>query len=342
MLVSQPIIDMNHNSSEALGREPASSGPYRLVDWRQGESLTLEAFPKWFQGQAKTKTVVFRFFTSPTAAVSAQISGALDVLAYPEPRDASRLTSDFDILSGYPGAATMLLRISTKSAPFDNKTVRQAVQRAINRDRIVNEVLFKFGGPAYLPFGPKSPVQAPDVKDRLSYNLVAAKALLQGVSTKGAGVAMVNASDAISLLVMQIIQADLASIGFTLTIDNRDPASFNTRLVAGDFGVALGQVGGGQLSVPRIVQNSLMRTANNPLWPNGVPPARYSEAMTTLISATDPAVQARAYTDIREVLIDESWAIGLYDVPTLWAYKRSLKGLARDHQNALVLAGAAF
>jgi peptide/nickel transport system substrate-binding protein len=342
MLVSQPIIDMNRNSSEALGREPASAGPYRLVDWRQGESLTLQANEKWFAGQAKTRNVVFRFFTSPTAAVSALVSGALDVLAYPQPRDASRLTSDFDILSGYPGAATMLLRVSTKTPPFDNKTVRQAVQRAINRDRIVNEVLFKFGGPAYLPFGPASPVQAPDVKDRLSYNLAAAKALLQNVPTLSSGVAMVNASDAISLLVMQIIQADLASIGFSLTIDNRDPASFNTRLVAGEFGLALGQVGGGQLSAPRIVQNSLMRTSDNPLWPNGTPPARYSESLLALISATDPAVQARAYAQIREVLIDESWAIGLYDVPTLFAHKRGLKGLARDHQNALVLAGAAF
>ena len=342
MLAHQPVLDMSRNSSEALSRESTGAGPYRLVDWRQGESLTLEAFPQWFGSRPKTKTVVFRFFTSPAAAVSALVSGAIDLLAYPQPRDASRVQAEFDILSGYPGAAVQLLRVSTKTPPFDNKIVRQALQRAINRERIVNEVLFKFGDAAYLPFGAKSPVQAPDVKQRLSYDLAAARALLQQVPSLASGVAMVSGADPTSLLVMQIIQSDLASIGFSLKIDQRDSASFNTRLVAGEFGLALGQVGGGQLSVPRIVQNSLMRTSNNPLWPDGVPPAKYSEAVTTLISATDPAVQARAFAQIREVLIDEAWAIGVYDVPTLFAFKRGLKGVARDHQNALVLTNAGF
>ena len=104
---------------------------------------------------------MFRFFTSPAAATNALASGAIDVLAYP-PRDASLLEGRFEIISGYPGAATMLLRVSTKTAPFDNKTVRQALQHAINRDRIVKEVLYDFGGPALLPFGPNSPARDSD------------------------------------------------------------------------------------------------------------------------------------------------------------------------------------
>jgi hypothetical protein len=90
------------------------------------------------------------------------------------------------------------------------------------------------------------------------------------------------------------------------------------------------------------VQNSLMRTANNPLWPEGIPPAAYREGIATLISATDLAVQAEAYAKLRDVLIDESWAIATYDVPTLWAFKPDLQGVARDHQNSLVLVNAGF
>lgn len=342
MLVHQPVLDMDKNNAESLSSEAASAGPYRVVEWRQGESLTLEAFPEWFGGQARTPNVVIKFFTSPAAAVSALASGALDLLAYPQARDASRLAADFEILSGYPGAATMLLRVSTKTAPFDNKLVRQALQRSINRDRIVKEVLFGFGGAAYLPFGPNSPVQDPSVPDQLSYDLEAAKALLAQAPGLNKGIAMVSGSDATGLLVLQILQADLASIGFELAIDQQDPATFNTRLVAGDFGVALGQAGGGQLSVPRIVQNSLMRTSNNPLWPDGIPPADYSEGINALIAAGDEASRAAAYAKIRNVLIDESWAIGTYYVPTLWAFKKDLQGVTRDHQNSLVLANAGF
>jgi peptide/nickel transport system substrate-binding protein len=342
MLVHQPVVDSSRNSAEGLGGAPASAGPYRVVEWRQGEGLTLEAFPQWFKGKPKTQKVAFRFFTSPAAAVSALASGAVDVLAYPQPRDAARLKPSFDILSGYPGAATMLLRVSTKTPPFDNKIVRQALQRAINRDRIVQSVLFEFGGQAYLPWGPNSPIQDASVRERVSHNLAAAKALLEKAPGIRTGEAMVSGSDPTSLLVMQIIQSDLASIGFDLKIDQQEAASFNSRLVAGQFGVALGQVGGGQLSIPRIVQNSLMRTANNPLWPEGNPPKAYVEGITTLIGATDPAVQQVAYKQLRDVLIDESWAIATYDVPTLFASKKDLKGVARDHQNALVLADAGF
>ncbi len=342
MLVHQPVIDMANNSAEGLSTAPASAGPYRVVEWRQGESLTLEAFPEWFGGAPKTPNVVINFFTSPAAAVTALASGAIDLIAYPQARDAARLQSDFEILGGYPGAATMLLRVSTKTAPFDNKLVRQALQHAINRDRIVNEVLFQFGGAAYLPWGPNSPVQDPSVPERVAYDLDKARELLSQAGGVTGGTAMVSGSDPTSLLVMQIIQADLASIGFDLQIEQLDAASFNPRLVAGEFGVALGQVGGGQLSVPRIVQNSLMRVSNNPLWPEGIPPAAYSEGITTLISATDPAVQQAAYAQLRDVLIDESWGIGTYDVPTLWAYKRDLTGVARDHQNSLVLVNAGF
>ncbi len=342
MLVHQPVIDMAQNSAEALSNAPASAGPYRVVEWRQGESLTLEAFPEWYGGEQKTRNIVINFFTSPAAAVSALASGAIDLLAYPQARDADRLKGDFNIIEGFPGAATMLLRVSTKTAPFDNKTVRQALQHAINRERIVNEVLFGFGGAAYLPWGPNSPIQDPAVPERVKYDLEKARALLSQVPDVTGGAAMVSGSDPTGLLVMQIIQADLASIGFDLQIEQQEAATFNTRLVAGEFGVALGQVGGGQLSIPRIVQNSLMRTANNPLWPEGIPPAAYREGIATLISATDPAVQAEAYAKLRDVLIDESWAIATYDVPTLWAFKPDLQGVARDHQNSLVLVNAGF
>lgn len=343
MLVHQPVIDMDHNSAEGLATAPASAGPYRVVEWRQGESLVMEAYPDYFGDAPKTKTVEFRFFTSPAATVGALASGAIDILAYPQAREASRLQSQFEILSGYPGAAQMLLRVSTKTAPFDNKTLRQALQHSINRDRIVNEVLFGFGGAAYLPFGPNSPVQDTSVPERVAYDLEQAKALIEEIpADQRKGVAMVSGSDPTSALVMQILQSDLQSIGFELTLEQVDAASFNTRLVAGDFGIALGQVGGGQLSVPRIVQNSLMRTSNNPLWPDGIPPEDYSTGITTLIGAVDDATRDEALAKIRDALIDESWAIGTYMVPTLWAYKKDLQGIARDHQNALVLQNAGF
>ena len=116
-----------------------------------------------------------RFFTSASTAVTSLASGSLDVLAYPQPRDAQRLQNDFTVLSGYPGASTMLLRVNTKTPPFDNRTVRQAIQRAINRVRIVQTLLFGYGEAAYLPWGPNSPANDMSLYGELSYDLSAAR-----------------------------------------------------------------------------------------------------------------------------------------------------------------------
>lgn len=342
LLVAQPVVDKSKNDSAMLAKEPASAGPYRVTDWRQGESLTLEAFDKWYRGAPKTKKVVIKFFTSPAAAVTALASGALDVLAYPNARDASRLTQDFNVLQGFPGASTQLLRISTKTAPFDNKQLRQALSHSVNRDRIVEQVLFGFGGPAFLPWGPNSPAQDKSYDGKLAYDLAAAKTLLEQSGAAMEGNAMVLGPDQTALVVMQIIQQDLASIGFKLNIEQVDSGAYNARLVAGEFGVVLGPVGGGQLSTPRITQNSLMRLANNPLWANGTPPQAYVDGMKVLIAEDDADKRKAAYGKINDVLVEESWGVGTYYIPILFVSKKDLNGVARDHQNALVLADAAF
>jgi peptide/nickel transport system substrate-binding protein len=341
LLVGQPVLDKDHNSSEGLATAPASAGPYRLVDRKAGQSLTLEADPNWYGGEVETKSIALKIFTDTKALTSGLESGALDLAVYVPPRDGQRLASKFSYLDSFPGSATMLLRVSTKTGPFSDKRVRQALWYVIDRERIVKDVLFGFGGAATLPWGPNSPAQDKALAESLGYDLDKAKSMLSGVPNLS-GKAMVNGSDPISVSVMQIIQADLQKVGFALDIEQVDAAAFQERLVAGDFGVVLGQMGGGQLSLPRITQNSLFRTTNNPLWPDGTPPADYVKALQTLTTEQDDAARKAAYEQLNRVMIEEAWAIGTYYVPQLYMYKKELQGVQRDHQNALVLTKASF
>ena len=336
LLVGQPVLDKDANNDESLAKGPGSAGPYTVKEWRPGESLTLTAVPDWYGGEIANDEVEIRVYTDTNAQVSALASKAIDIAVYVPPRDAARLKDQMEYLDSYPGAATMLLRVSAANAPFDDKSVRQAMQHAINRQRIVDEVLYGFGGPALLPWGPKSPAQDPAYDDDLSYDLDKAKKLLSESGAKS-GKALVNGSDPVSIAVMQIIQADLKTIGFDLQIDQIDAATFQDRLVAGDFGVVLGQMGGGQLSLPRIVQNSLFRLSNNPLWKDGKPPADYVEAIRALTTEEEEAAVAKAYTLLNDTIVDQAWSIGAYYVPQIFMYSSEVTGVARDHQNSLVL-----
>jgi len=339
LLVGQPVLDKDANTAAALAKTPGSAGPYVLKGWRPGESLTLAPNPQWYRGEIANDGVDIRVYTDTNAQVAALSSGSIDLAVYVPPRDASRLKDKLKYLDSYPGAATMLLRVSTTHTPFNDKSTRQGLQHAIDRDRIVKEVLFGFGGASLLPWGPKSPAQDKSHDAALSFDLNKAKTLLQAGSSMS-GKALVNGSDPVGIAVMQIIQADLRTIGFTLDIEQVDAGAFQDRLVAGDFGVVLGQMGGGQLSLPRVVQNSLFRTSNNPLWKEGKPPSNYVKAISDLTTEDDEAARKDAYKLLNDTIVDEAWAIGTYYVPQIFMFKKDMKGVARDHQNALVLSGA--
>lgn len=342
LLAGQPILDADKNNAADLAGEPASAGPYRLSDWRQGERLVLEADPQWYKGAVANQRAVLQIFTNTNAMLSALQSGSVDAVTYLPPKDGERIEKDFGVLGGYPGAATMLLRVNTQTPPFDNVVLRQAIQRAVDRDRVVRQVMFGYGGAANLPWGPESPANDPGFYDQVSFDLDAARRLLDDSGAARSGAAIVDGSDPVTQLVIQAIQADLDAIGFDLQIDKLDTGTFQSRLPTGLYGLALGQIGGGQLSSPRIVQNSLFRLSENPLWPDGVPPKDYGSAIESLITTSEPTRQAAAYDLLNQTLVEQAWAIGIYYVPTLFAHKRALHGLRRDFQNALVLADASF
>lgn len=342
LLAGQPILDAAKNNSGDLAGAPASAGPYRLAEWRQGERLVFEADPKWYKGTVANRRAVVEIFTNTNAMLSALQSGSVDAVTYLPPKDGERIEKDFGVIGGYPGAATMLLRVNTQTPPFDNGVLRQAIQRAIDRDRVVRQVMFGYGGAANLPWGPESPANDPGFYDQVSFDLDAARELLDQSGAPRSGTAIVDGSDPVTQLVIQAIQADLDKIGFDLQIDKLDTGTYQARLPTGQFGLALGQIGGGQLSSPRVVQNSLFRLSENPLWSGGVPPTDYASAIETLITTSDPGEQSTAYDRLNQTLVQQAWAIGIYYVPTLFAHKRALHGLRRDFQNALVLADATF
>lgn len=339
LLVGQPVVDASKNDAASLAKAPAGAAPFIVSDRSQGSSLTLVANPDWYGGKLHIDKVTIQVFPTPQAQQSALQSGAIDIAAYLSPSVATAVdTNTFDVLQGFPGAAIQLVRVSTLSAPFDNKLVRQAIMHSINRERIVKEALNGFGGAALLPWGAKSPAYSKDAAAATAYDLDKAKSLLASAGTTGGGTALVSGSDTVGQNALQIIQNDLKSIGFDLQIEKVDQAAFDARLPTGKFGIALGQMGGGQLSPARVVQNSLLRTSNNPLWPDGNPPQDYVDGMNILSTQDDSPTRSAAYTKVNSALVEGAWANAAYYTPTIFASTKKLHGVARDHQNALVLA----
>ncbi|MBV9395210.1 MAG: ABC transporter substrate-binding protein [Methylobacteriaceae bacterium] len=169
--------------------QPIGSGPYRFVDYKQGEAITLERFDKFFiAGRPKLQRIVFRLIPDPTNLVLAAEQGEVNVLPFTYgARNLERLARAPTLTvtdKGFEGIGPLnWLAFNTARKPLDDVRVRKALCYAANRDFITNKLMAGTATPATSPIVPSSPFFEPDVE---GYKLDLAKAekLLDDVGLK--------------------------------------------------------------------------------------------------------------------------------------------------------------
>jgi len=125
------------------------SGPYRVVQFNPGSSVTLEAGEYWWGGTPEIERVRFDFITDDTARLFAFAQGSVDfMLNIPVEQseqweDVSGATVRFFSDRSYYG-----LTIDSTVWPFDNELVRRAVAYSVNAQGIVDSILAGRATPA--------------------------------------------------------------------------------------------------------------------------------------------------------------------------------------------------
>lgn len=137
-----------------LGRAPVFAGPYRLREWIAGSSITVEALDDFWLGKPKAKTLVFRFFADPGAALAALRAGEVDVvtkdaLGLDQLAAADQLQADTRLAVRVTPAQTWEHLDFNLRDPRDlvrphpilgDRAVRQALARALDRDLLARRV----------------------------------------------------------------------------------------------------------------------------------------------------------------------------------------------------------
>jgi peptide/nickel transport system substrate-binding protein len=139
----------------AISRNPIGTGPYKFVRWAKDEEIVMEAFPGYWAGPAKIKTVVFKPIPDDAVRVAALQNGEIDVAVNIPPHLAGIIEKHPKIyLSTAPSIRTIQLMIYTHQmdpsthkaigpypGPTADKRVRQALAYALDADAIVKGVM---------------------------------------------------------------------------------------------------------------------------------------------------------------------------------------------------------
>jgi peptide/nickel transport system substrate-binding protein len=138
----------------AISRNPIGTGPYKFVRWSKDEEIVMEAFPGYWGGAAKIKTIVFKPIPDDAVRVAALQNGEIDVAVNIPPHLAGIIEKHPKIfLSTAPSIRTIQLMFYTHQmdangkptgpypGPTADKRVRQALAYALDADEIIKGVM---------------------------------------------------------------------------------------------------------------------------------------------------------------------------------------------------------
>ena len=174
-----------NNTTNAIG-----SGWYKITKISQTASgipeyYNLSVYRKSGSGAPLIDDIVIKFYSSEDILINAYNSGDIDILGGVDPKDADKLSKDGAVIMSTPLPRIFGLFFNPSQAKiFSDSKVRLAISTAINKDAIVNDVLFGYGETINDPI-PRSIRLTDDEKLGTNKgNIAAAKTILEKAGWK--------------------------------------------------------------------------------------------------------------------------------------------------------------
>ena len=205
-----------------FGKNPVGSGAFKFTSWALGQKLTIDKNADYYrEGLPKLDQINFEVGVDPTVALQRLKNNEVDVLGDSIPAAnyiAEKENSDNEGLIIEGGQLqTGYVTLNVKIKPLNNVKVRQAVNHAIDKDRIV-QILNGRADAANQPLPPSMPGYDTGYKG-FAYDVAKAKALLAEVGlANGFSTELWTSNTDPNPRIAQSIQEDLAKVGIKASI----------------------------------------------------------------------------------------------------------------------------
>lgn len=146
---------MDAGTPEQVDFKPVGTGPFQLVAYQKDAVIRYKAHPDYWAGKAAIDDLVFAITPDASVRYEKLKAGECHVMPYPNPADIEDMKKDPEInLLEQEGLNVGYLAYNTKIAPFDNVRVRKALNKAINKQAILDAVFQGAGKIAKNPIPP--------------------------------------------------------------------------------------------------------------------------------------------------------------------------------------------
>ncbi len=130
------------------------TGPFKFVEWIEGDSITVEANADYWGGAPGTSEIIFRVIPDDSARFLALKAGDIHAFEQAVVEDLASAEADSDLyVLTRPALNTGYLAFNYKIKEFNDKNVRLAIYHAINRPGLIENFYGDYGEAAetFLP-----------------------------------------------------------------------------------------------------------------------------------------------------------------------------------------------
>ena len=305
---------------------PVGTGPYKLKEYKAGESVTFVKNDDYFLGAPKIEKVVYRIIMDPNTATMALQKGEINALAI-QPSDAGKFKDSNVTIKPYEEGRIGYLAFNLSSKAVQNKEVRQAIAFGLNRDEIntASYVSTDYSKPAY-SFLPKKATYFTDKVEKHKFDTKKAKDLLSktGASNLKLKLAFI-ANNPIQQKQAAVIQQNLKAAGISVELVGMDATALSKKLqsVQTDFDMYLS---GYIMGIDPDTFNSLFVTngeANYMHYSN----TKVDELFNQGRVERDDAKRKTIYEEIQKLIIEDAAFYPLTENKRILAIDSRIKGI---------------
>jgi len=248
-LVAIPIIPEGTVAQQK--DQPIGSGPFKFVNFDQSQNIVeLAGNPDYWEGAPKVQKLRLKTVTDANALQAELQTGGVDIAPNPSnlPPDSIRSLGSSSTLKveQSDGSNIQYLVFNAQSPPLNNAKIRQAIGYAIDRQKIVTELLFNQAKVAHSVVPEQSWAYSPG--KQYNYDPAKAKQLLQEAGYKNEPIVFkYSTGNAYVNQYAQVIQSSLTDAGINVQIETLEVNTIRTQLAQGQFQMYTGiWIGGNQ------------------------------------------------------------------------------------------------
>lgn len=318
------IVQKKNVESGQIKQHPVGTGPYKLVSWNHGSSITLAANPHYWGGAPKIATIKFTFVSDPTVALQDLQGGEVQWTDNLPPQQVKSLEQSADgfTVKSVPSTDYWYMTVNEARKPYNDVRVRQAIAYAIDRDAIVKAATF--GNATVNETAIPKTSQWYDNYSPYDTDVNKAKSLLAQAGVKNLTMDMMVTNEyPQTVTAAQVIAAELKPLGITVKIRTLDFGAWLDQEGKGKFdSFILGWLGNIDPDDYYYAQQHTGGSFNFQKFSNRTVDNLLDQARTT----TDVAKRKSLYDQAAKIIVDQASYIYLYNPNVIQGYSTKLHG----------------